>query len=110
MFTIAEEEGAENAYQSNATYFNNNGDEAKENAYQSNATYFNNNGDEAKVAIDLLTIVSTFQAIPKLVPTTSTNTFEPTTRLYVEMSQSPTTPIKNQQDELVVKLDNVALN
>jgi len=87
VFTIIKEEGAENAY-------------------QSNATNFSNSGDKVEVAIDLLNITNIFQAILNLAPTTSTNASEPDIFFYVEMPQSPTTPTNNQQNELVVNLDD----
>jgi hypothetical protein len=79
------------------------------NAYQLDATDSNNNRDEIEATINLLNIASIFQAILNLVPTTSTNAFEPIVCFYVEMPQNPTTPTNNQQDELVVNLDDCSL-
>jgi hypothetical protein len=69
----------------------------------------NKSRDEAKTTIDLLNIVSIFQAILDLIPTTSTNTFEPSSHFYVEMPQIFATPTNNQQDELVVNLEDYNL-
>jgi hypothetical protein len=70
-------------------------EEGIKNAYQSDTMNSNNNGHEVEVAIDLLNIAITFQAIPNLVLTTSINAFEPIAHFYVEMPESPTTPTNN---------------
>jgi hypothetical protein len=88
VFTIVEEEGAENAYQSNATINS------------------NNNGDEVEVAIDLLNIAGTFQAIFTPTPSTLVGPFELSPRFYVEMPPNPPTPTNNQQDDLAVNLED----
>ncbi len=55
---------------------------------------------------NLLNIVSIFQAIPTLVPMTSTSPSKPSIHFYVEMPHNLATPTNSQQDELMVNLED----
>jgi hypothetical protein len=76
VFSIAKEEGIENAYQSYATKNS------------------NKNGNEVEVATNLLNIVGNFQIIFAFAPTILVGPFEPSS-FYVKIPLKAPTPIDN---------------